>query len=76
MSRLAGPLAALVLLMTAGAGAQDITAPIVEIRVTGNHSTPEAEVVALSGLAVGQPASDAVLGAARTKLEAAAASTR
>ena len=54
----------------ATAAAQAPSAPIVEIRVHGNHSTPEAEIVALSGLAVGQPASDEVLDGARARLEA------
>ncbi len=64
-------LTALALLTAAGAGAQTaIEAPIVEIRVHGNHSTPGDEIVAVSGLAVGQPASDAVLEAARARVEA------
>ena len=43
------------------AGANRVTAPapIAEIRVHGNHSTPDAEVIAASGLAVGQPSGDA-----------------
>lgn len=64
-------LLAIVALVTAdAASAQDVTSPIVEIRVTGNHSTPDAEVLALSGLAVGLPASDTVLEGARAKLAA------
>ena len=70
MTRLAGLAAALLLSTAAVAPAQETTAPIVEIRVHGNHSTPEAEILALSGLAVGQPASDAVLDAARARVEA------
>ena len=62
---------ALCLLFTAAhAGAQAVTAPIVEIRIHGNHSTPDADVLALTGLAVGQPASDEVLEAARARVEA------
>lgn len=58
------------LFMAVHAGAQTVTAPIVEIRIHGNHSTPDADVLALTGLAVGQPASDDVLEAARARVEA------
>ncbi len=71
MTALAGAMTALALLAATSVGAQTaLTPPIVEIRVHGNHSTPGDEIVALSGLAVGQPASDAVLETARAKLEA------
>lgn len=71
MSRLAGLAAELVLLLATGAGAQTATpAPIVELRVHGNHSTPSEKILALSGLAVGQPATDEVLDAARARVEA------
>jgi outer membrane protein assembly factor BamA len=49
------------------AGAQPAPA-IVEIRVHGNHSTPDPEVIAASGLAVGQPSGDADLAAAAERL--------
>ena len=39
-------------------------APIAEILVHGNHSTPDAEVIAVSGLAVGQAAGESELDAA------------
>ena len=58
------------LLAAIDVGAQAVTAPIVEIRIHGNHSTPDADVLALTGLAVGQPASDEVLEAARARVEA------
>ncbi|MGE0813745.1 MAG: POTRA domain-containing protein [Vicinamibacterales bacterium] len=61
--------ACLALSASAGLAAQAVP-PIAEIRVHGNHSTPDAEVVALSGLAVGQPSSDEVLDAARARIEA------
>ncbi len=71
MRRLAALVAGLVLLGPGVAVAQEPAAPpIVEIRVHGNHSTPDADILALSGLAVGQPASDDVLEAARAKVEA------
>lgn len=53
-----------------GAAAAQDAPPIVEIRVHGNHSTPDADVIALSGLAVGQSSSAANLTAARERLDA------
>lgn len=44
--------------------------PIAEIRVHGNHSTPDADVLAVSALAVGQPAGDQELSAAAARLRA------
>ncbi len=46
------------------------TPPIAEIRVHGNHSTPDAEVIAASGLAVGLSADDEALRAAAERLRA------
>ncbi len=58
-------------LLTAVGHAQPATAPaIVELRVHGNHSTPSEDILILSGLVVGQPASDEALAAARAKVEA------
>lgn len=71
MRRLAALAGALVLLTAAGALAQtSVAPPIVEIRVHGNHSTPSEEILALSGLAVGQPATEEALETARLKVEA------
>lgn len=67
--RLTALAAALTIALVQAAAAQDAPA-IVEIRVHGNHSTPDAEVVALSGLAVGQSSAAANLAAARERLEA------
>ncbi|HXG87256.1 MAG TPA: BamA/TamA family outer membrane protein [Vicinamibacterales bacterium] len=39
-----------------------------EVRVHGNHTTPDADILALAGLTVGGPASDAVLTQAADKL--------
>ena len=44
---------------------------ITEIRVHGNHTTPDADVLALSGLAAGADASDARLKEAEQKLKSA-----
>ena len=66
----ASALALLVLAATAGAQPAATTPPIAEIRVHGNHSTPDAEVIAASGLVVGQPAGDADLAAATDRLKA------
>lgn len=46
----------------------DRTARIGEIRVHGNHTTPDAEIVALSGLAAGEAATDERLAAAAQAL--------
>lgn len=59
----------LTLAPAATSAAQEAPA-IVEIRVHGNHSTPDAEVITLSGLAVGQSSAAAQLTAARERLEA------
>ena len=42
---------------------------IAEIRVHGNYATPDADVLALSGLKTGEPATDERLGAARRAIE-------
>lgn len=56
---------------TATAGAtQPADPPIVEIRVHGNHATPDADVLNVSGLKVGDAASDANLEAAKARLDA------
>ena len=58
----------------AGSGAVPVIAQtpetIAEIRVHGNHTTPEMDVVALAALDVGQPATDAHLAEAETRLRA------
>lgn len=60
---------ALTLLLGATASAQ--TAPVIaEILVHGNHSTPDADVLAISGLTVGGPATDEAMAAAKAKLDA------
>jgi outer membrane protein assembly factor BamA len=41
-----------------------------EVRVHGNHTTPDADILALAGLTIGTPVSDAVLAAAESKLKA------
>lgn len=57
--------------LAAGAPARAQTVPLIaEILVHGNHSTPDADVLAISGLAVGGPATDEALAAARGKLDA------
>lgn len=59
----------LALLLAAPARAQ-APAVIAEILVHGNHSTPDADVLAISGLVVGGPATDEALADARAKLDA------
>lgn len=71
MTRAVVAAAWLALLAAASAEAQPPAPPsIAEIRVHGNHSTPDAEVLALSGLAVGQPSDDTALDAARARIDA------
>ena len=41
---------------------------IAEIRVHGNHTTPETDILALAALATGEPASEARLAAAEDRL--------
>ena len=66
MTRVGG--AALVLLLTAAAAAQ--TAEVIgEVRVHGNHTTPDADVLALADLQVGSAVSDATLRAAAERLD-------
>lgn len=56
--------------LAAAAAAQPADPPIGEIQAHGNYVTPDAEVVALSGLRVGDAASDAALTAAQARLKA------
>ena len=46
------------------------TATITAIRVHGNHSTPDEEVLRFAGLSVGEPASAGAVAAAQQRLEA------
>lgn len=68
MRRATALAAGLALLLCAPASAQSPVV-IAEILVHGNHSTPDADVLAISGLAVGGPATDEALAAARAKLD-------
>ena len=43
---------------------------IMEIRVHGNHTTPDAEIIAISGLAVGQPFTDSTSADSEQRLRA------
>jgi len=60
------------LLVSAGtAAAQAAVTPadtLAEIRIHGNHTTPDEEVVRLAGLTIGQPVDDAAIEAAATRL--------
>jgi outer membrane protein assembly factor BamA len=55
------------LLMAAPLAAQPVET-LGEVRVHGNHTTPDADVLALAGLAIGGPASDELLKEAETRL--------
>lgn len=54
-----------------GAAAQPPGAPgtVVEVRVHGNHTTPDADILALVGDVVGQPATDALIHEVVRRLE-------
>ncbi|MGE0039624.1 MAG: BamA/TamA family outer membrane protein [Vicinamibacterales bacterium] len=43
---------------------------VTEVRVHGNHTTPDADVLAIAAVPVGAPATDALVDGARTRLEA------
>jgi len=58
----------LLLLLVAVAGAQ--TGEVLgEVRVHGNHTTPDADVLSIAALSVGAPVDDATLHAAQERLE-------
>jgi outer membrane protein assembly factor BamA len=62
---------AILALIAAPALAQEATSPgvVSEIRVHGNHTTPDADILAIVGDVVGQPATDALLGDVKSRLE-------
>ncbi len=49
--------------------ATSLAAVVTDVRVHGNHSTPDAEVLRIAGIAIGQPVSAAAIDAARDRLE-------
>jgi outer membrane protein assembly factor BamA len=60
---------ALLFLHVAGTPAAAQTGEVLrEVRVHGNHTTPDADVLAIAGLAIGSPVSDAQLADATTRL--------
>ena len=68
MTRLAYAALAVLLAGTVPAAAQ-ITELIGEVRVHGNHTTPDADILAIAGLVVGSPLTDATLREASERLE-------
>lgn len=58
-----------ILLFAAGASAQDSPGVVGEVRVHGNHTTPDADVLAIVGDVVGKPATDALIGEMTARLE-------
>ena len=56
-------------LLTGVAAAQSIER-IADVRVHGNHTTPDADVLAIAGLKVGEEATEAALDVASRKLRA------
>jgi outer membrane protein assembly factor BamA len=62
--------ALIVLLICAGTAAAQTSPGIVgEVRVHGNHTTPDADVLGMVGDVVGKPATDQLIEEIRTKLE-------
>jgi len=62
--------ALIVLLICAGSAAAQTSPGIVgEVRVHGNHTTPDADVLGIVGDVVGKPATDQLIEEIRTKLE-------
>lgn len=66
MTRVCG---ALLLLLSAAAAAAQTGEVIGEVRVHGNHTTPDADVLALAGLQVGSAVTDATLRGAAERLD-------
>jgi outer membrane protein assembly factor BamA len=62
-------LSALEGLNAAAAGAQTSPGIVGEVRVHGNHTTPDADILAIVGDVVGKPATDALVTEISTKLE-------
>lgn len=62
-------LAVVLALAATAAAAQTSPGTVNEVRVHGNHTTPNADVLAIAGAVVGQPATDALLAEVRTRLE-------
>jgi outer membrane protein assembly factor BamA len=64
-----GVCAAVVVLLCTVAAAAQTGEVIGEVRVHGNHTTPDADVLALADLQVGSPVTDATLRAAAARLD-------
>src|SRR5688572_23852846 len=59
----------IVLFCASAAGAQTSPGIVGEVRVHGNHTTPDADVLAIVGEIVGQPATDALIAEVTERLE-------
>jgi outer membrane protein assembly factor BamA len=59
----------IVLFCASAAGAQTSPGVVGEVRVHGNHTTPDADVLAIVGEIVGQPATDALIAEVTDKLK-------
>lgn len=60
---------AILLICASTAGAQTSPGIVGEVRVHGNHTTPDADILAIIGDVVGQPATDALVADVGNKLE-------
>ena len=61
--------AILALTLATGVFAQPSPGVVGEVRVHGNHTTPDADVLAIVGEVVGKPATDALIAEVKSKLE-------
>lgn len=60
---------ALLLAVASVVHAQESAGVVGEVRVHGNHTTPDADILAIAGDVVGKPATDALIGEITSKLE-------
>jgi outer membrane protein assembly factor BamA len=68
-TRLAGRVLVLLVLGASTAAAQ-VAEILGEVRVHGNHTTPDADILSLAGLTIGAPVTDALLNDAAARLRA------
>jgi len=62
-------LIATALVLTAPAGAQTSAGIVAEVRIHGNHTTPDADVLAIVGEVIGKPATEALVTEVVARLE-------
>lgn len=68
--RFYGFVLAVILGLASAAAAQEAPGVVAEVRVHGNHTTPDADILALIGDVVGQPATEALVAGVAARIEA------